>query len=85
MTHDEVLIGWMVQLHYQFSWQTGIQIPQAVRQELVALGWISVSDEADDDGFHRCRVSDKGMQVADLNAAEWGIDAINAGPQEHDE
>lgn len=76
MTHEEMLIGWMVFVDYQFRQGKSVSIPSDVIDELRKKGWVEEPEEDNWEGCAPMQVLPAGLAVADLNAAEWGIDPI---------
>lgn len=71
---DDKLVGWLVFVRLQ---RESVAMPDIVRVALAKRGWIdgSVDPLQEGDLFDVC-LTEEGMKVADLNAAEWGVDAI---------
>jgi len=65
---ENVLTAWLCV--YRLQMDDGDEItfsmPTRVRSELEARGWIDADDE----------ITERGLMVSDLNAAEWGIDPL---------
>ncbi|MHC5022026.1 MAG: hypothetical protein ACYTGX_18355 [Planctomycetota bacterium] len=73
MISDERLIGWLCIM--RLNWDGGVQfqMPHEVRAELTRRGWISSAEEPDWDGAYESSLTNDGVALCDLNAAEWGI------------
>jgi hypothetical protein len=75
MTRDEMLTGWLVFLRSQEPDESAylenrirIEVPESVSKALVERGWIDPET---------AEITDAGVAVSDMAAAEWGIDAID--------
>ena len=83
MTHEEVLVAWLVMFRHQ-AWN-GVQcvVPAMVSAELVGRGWIELTHPEivsglDDEIPYDVHVTDLGCVVSDLTAPEFGIDPIGS-------
>lgn len=78
MLTEQALIGWLVTSYWMtHNWDEdeGVRgwIPQHVVERLIEKGWL----QPDPDGEGRCAVvTDKGLAIYQLNAAEYGLDPM---------
>lgn len=79
MITEDRLIGWLCILRNQFdkNIRASLMIPDVVSAELAKRGWLELQTEEDWEGLHDALFTDEGKRVSDLNAAEWGIDALS--------
>lgn len=78
MLSEEKLIGWLCIMRLNLDTRP-FDIPNFVRDSLIAKGWITVDTEADEDGLFLLRVTAAGLKITDLQAAEWGINPLWSG------
>lgn len=77
MISEDKLIGWLVfYRHQSINDVERVSIPTHISGAFVERGWITVEDEPDWEGDHGAKFTPAGLAVTDLNAAEYGIDAI---------
>ncbi len=79
MISEDRLIGWLCILRHQFNGQhtETLSMPATVSAELHKRGWIEMENGLNWQGTHDTLFTDEGRRVSDLNAAEWGIDALS--------
>lgn len=79
MITEDKLIGWLCILRNQFDGDTTetLMVPDAISAELARRGWITMESVLNWQGTHDTLFTDEGRRVSDLNAAEWGIDALS--------
>lgn len=65
---DTVLTAWLCIYRMQHSWNRELEfcMPTLVRDALIERGWLDDADE----------LTDAGLAVTDMEAAEWGINAL---------
>ena len=77
MISDQAAIAWMVFIRHQFSNDDTVQVPKEVSEDLERRGWVKYPNGvADDDEDHDATITDQGVTISDLYAADYGINAI---------
>lgn len=66
---DERLVGWLCFVRWNQSNWCAANVPHEVFKDLMELGWLEQTS-------HGPILSAEGLKVSDLEAAEWGIDAL---------
>lgn len=79
VTDESKLVGWLCFARHQWSHGVECVIPNLLCAEMIRRGWMKRCDGRDGcEGFN-AHMTDKGVAVTDLHAAEWGIDAMRGG------
>jgi hypothetical protein len=74
MTRDEMLIGWLCILRHNFDNEFSMTVPDYVSDALISRGWLVKEDDAADwDGKWNAHITDAGIAITDINAADWCI------------
>jgi len=74
LERDDVLAGWLVFLHVQGD-DCHVCMPSSVRSALAERKWIELQGSSQD-GVYDYALTERGLMVAELNAGDWGVDAI---------
>ena len=72
---DDRLVGWLVFLRMQDP-EHSVAMPEVVRVALASKGWIKFDGTEDPLEGRDYSLTDEGLKVSDLYAAEWGVDSL---------
>lgn len=76
MISEDSLIGWLCFIDYQLERDHVINVPDQVRVELLARGWLRIGTDPDWDGHHECGITASGKAKSDINSPDWGIRSL---------